>query len=110
MKQRNVFTLFTVITLLIACTKESEKKYCCQGFDPSGYDISGLLLCDKAEVNADYPMYSFYKQGERKCCWQTATPRGDTFYTRHIPQSMADKMRSNGGNIFTKVDCNSFCV
>jgi hypothetical protein len=106
-----ILQLFILIFLL-SCKKESKKRYCWQGFQPSGGDIPGLLLCDKteAEIQEMYPQYWFYKEGEKKYCWHVQTQQRGTFYMRHIPESIVDKMKPLGGYNYTKVDCSSFCV
>lgn len=95
---------------LMNFTCEKERNICWQGFSPAGADIRGLLLCDKtkAEAEALYPAYWFYDSEEPRFCWKVITPQG-SFYMRQIPVSMVDRMRPNGGYIYTQVDCNSFC-
>ncbi len=96
--------LFCVI--FISCEKE---KTCWQAFDPAGMDVPGLLICDKskAEAEAEYPQYWFYNASEDKYCWKLIY-QGNTYYTKNVPESMAEKMEANGFS-FSKVDCNSFC-
>ena len=98
--------------IIFACTKESNKKYCWQGFDRSGIDVTGLLVCGKtaAEVEALYPQYWFYKSTDPKYCWKAQTAQGQTIYFRNVPVSMTEKMKPYGGLTFTKMDCNSFCI
>jgi hypothetical protein len=102
--------LFIVaITLFSDCKKDG--KDCWQGFDPQGYDAPGLVLCDKtkAEAEAAYPQYWFYRSGEKKYCWRVQIGI-NTYYTWDVPESMAKKQTEyNGAYQFTKVDCGSFC-
>jgi hypothetical protein len=112
---KSIFKLFSFLALLcfaLSCTKEANKKYCWQAFDPSGYDATGLILCDKTEteVQAEYPQYWFYKKNEPKFCWQVQIQQGRISYSRHIPVSMKEKMKTYYGYNFTKVDCASFCI
>ncbi len=89
-----------------------DGKACWQAFDPQGYDAPGLVLCDKtkAEAEAQYPRFWFYKAGEKKYCWKVQLG-GRTSYTWGVPESMAERqMQENGAYQFTKVDCNSFCA
>ena len=97
---------------LFSCNKENNEKTCWQGFDPSGYTVQGLTVCDKTldEMKAAYPGYWFYRADEPTYCWQVQPPQGSRFYMRNVPTSMVDSIRSYRGGNFTKVDCNSFCV
>src|SRR5436190_23669473 len=101
-------TLFiAVIFFLTSCKKDG--KGCWQAFSPLGYDVAGLLLCDKtkAEAEAAWPQYWFHRSGEVKYCWHVQLGT-NTYYAWDIPESMADKyMQTNGGYQFTKVDCAS---
>ena len=104
-----LFLAGCIVLLFSNCKKDG--KGCWQAFDPQGYDAPGLVVCDKtkAEAEAAYPLFWFYKQGEKKYCWKVNTGR-TTSYTGGIPESMAEKFRQENGHEFTKVDCASFCT
>lgn len=98
-----------IAVLFFGCRK--NEKACWQGFNPQGTDVIGLVLCDKtkAEAEAAYPQYWFYKSDEPKYCWKVEF-NGQTFYARNIPQSMANRMvQQNRAYRFTRFDCNSYC-
>lgn len=104
-------TLAICLAFLFAQCKK-DGKACWQAFDRQGYDAPGLVLCDKtkAEAEAAYPQYWFYKTDERKFCWQVQIG-GSTGYTWGVPESMVERqMQENAAYRFTKVDCNSFCT
>jgi hypothetical protein len=98
--------------ILLSCTKESEKEYCWQGFDPNGYTVQGLEVCGKtaAEVQAEYPQYWFYKADEPTYCWKVEVPARGPSYMRRVPVSMMDKMMARLGYSYAKVSCTSFCT
>jgi hypothetical protein len=108
-----IITFIGVSILLAAsCSKENQKR-CWQGFDPSGADITGLVVCDKtkAEAEAAHPGAWFYKQGETKYCWR-ADKSGDASYPKYlygIPESMKDNLQTRYGYTLTKIDCSTFC-
>jgi hypothetical protein len=108
MKRKRIF-LFGMIVLFSQCRKDGQG--CWQAFDPSGYDVPGLVLCNKtkAEAEAAYPQYWFHPSGEKKYCWLVQI--GATAYRAwDVPESMAKKyMEYNGAYHFTKIDCKSFC-
>jgi hypothetical protein len=110
MRTPYMIILLIVLSIIASCKKSNDKS-CWQGFDPAGYDMPGLVLCDKtlAESEAAYPQYWFHDVNETKFCWRVQTTQGQTFYMRDIPQSMVDKMRPYGGYTYVKVDCGSFC-
>ncbi len=98
-----------LILLFTSCRKDS--KGCWQAFDPQGADAQGLILCDKtkAEAEAAYPLFWFYKSGEKKYCWKVQFS-SNTSYRWGVPESMAERyMHENGAYRFTKTDCSSFC-
>jgi hypothetical protein len=111
------FPMKVKLTLLLAigifqisCKKDG--KGCWQAFDPLGYDATGLLLCDKtkAEAEAAWPQFWFYRSGETKYCWREQLGT-NSYYVWGIPQSMVNKyVETNGAYQFTKIDCSSFCV
>lgn len=108
MKLKLIFILVTII-LFSSCRKDG--KGCWQAFSPQGYDVTGLLLCDKTKAEAEeaWPQYWFYRIGEKKYCWQVQFGTNN-YRTWEIPESMAKKtMEYNGAYQFTKIDCNSFC-
>ncbi len=78
--------ILLVLILLVSCKKQSEKKYCWQGFSPMGYVVPGMLICEKTseEIQAEFPGYWFYKATEPTYCWTVATQSRST-YARHIP-------------------------
>ena len=68
-------------------------------------------MCDKtkAEAEAAWPIYWFYRSGEKKYCWHVLIGIND-YYLWDVPESMVKKyMEVNGAYQFTKVDCKSFC-
>jgi hypothetical protein len=70
------------------------------------------VLCDKtkAEAEAAYPQFWFYKAGEEKFCWKVQIGSRES-YGWGVPTSMAEKyMQENGAFQFTKIDCGSFCA
>jgi hypothetical protein len=94
---------------LIQCKKDD--KDCWQAFDPMGFDVPGLVVCDKtiSEAEAAYPQYWFYKSGEAKYCWKIQFGT-NTYYTWDIPESMANRhMQENGAFQYSKINCNNFC-
>jgi hypothetical protein len=100
----------TLAVLFNNCRKDG--KGCWQAFDPLGYDVQGLVLCNKtkAEAEAAYPQYWFYRQKENKYCWQIQNGT-NTSHAYDIPESIADKYMSVNNTLqFTKVDCGSFCI
>ena len=105
---RRTLILYSVVISLISCKKDD--KACWQAFDKGGADATGLILCDKtrAEAEAAYPSYWFYKVGETKYCWKLQNSNGVS-YGWDIPQSMADSMHKFWGFTFTRMDCSSFC-
>ena len=110
MKQKLFLFGCSIVFLFSRCGKDG--KGCWQAFDPQGGDAPGLVLCDKtkAEAEAAYPQYWFYKQGEKKFCWNVQLT-GRTSYAWGIPASMAERyMQENGAYRFSKVDCSSFCT
>lgn len=101
---------FAIVLFLSSCGKNN--KACWQAFDPQGADAQGLVLCDqtKAEAEAAWPQYWFYKAGEQKFCWRVQIG-SNVYNTWGVPASMAQRyMQENGAYQFTKIDCNSFCV
>lgn len=98
-------------TMLFSCKKETETRFCWQGFDRSGYAVNGMTQCDKTleEMQAAYPGYWFYKVDEPTYCWRVQTAQNTTFYMRNVPQSMADSLNWHRSYTYTKVDCSSFC-
>ena len=59
--------LFLLVIIFFGnCNKDG--KHCWQAFSPQGYDVPGLILCDKtkAEAEAAYPQNWFYRSGEKK--------------------------------------------
>jgi hypothetical protein len=108
MKLKLILFVFTII-FFSNCKKDG--KGCWQAFDPQGYDAPGLILCDKTKAEAEeaFPLYWFYKSGEKKYCWRVQIGVHD-YYTWEVPESMANRYKEeNGAYQFTKVDCNSFC-
>jgi len=107
---KNLLAAFLLITLFAGCKK--DHKACWQAFTFSGGNIPGLILCDKtrAEAEAAYPGMWFYNTNEKKYCWQLQTPQGNTYFVRQVPVSMTDRMKTDYGFTFTKMDCNSFCT
>jgi hypothetical protein len=108
--ERKPVLLLFVVLLLAGCRRDG--KGCWQAFDPQGYDAPGLVLCDKtkAEAEAAYPLFWFYRAGEKKYCWQVQIA-GQTSYAWDIPESMANKyVERNGAYQFTKFDCKNFCT
>jgi len=99
-----------MITFFNSCKKDGNG--CWQGFIPNGVDVPGLVVCDKtkAEAEAAFPQYWFYRIGEKKYCWYVEI--GITkYYIWGVPESMAKKsMDNNGAYHYTKIDCGSFCV
>src|SRR5687767_1799341 len=104
-----LFIILGIFGLQFSCNREDD--VCWQGFDPGGTDIPGLLYCDKtkAELEQQFPMYWFHREDEPRFCWSASTPNG-VLYLRQVPASMVDMYRTWRGIIYTKVDCNSFCV
>lgn len=103
-------TIFlAVVVLCTDCNKEG--KGCWQAFDPQGYNVPGLVLCDKtkAEAEAAYPHYWFYRSSEIQYCWQVQIGT-NTYRTWSVPESIAKRYeQENGAYHFTKIDCRSFC-
>ena len=98
-----------VVILFSNCSKDG--KGCWQAFDPQGNNVPGLLLCDKtkAEAEAAYPAYWFYRSGEEQYCWLVQIG-SNSYRTWGVPESIANRyMQENGAYHFTKIDCKSFC-
>lgn len=106
-----LYTTLLLLCAFLSCTKEGEKEFCWQGFDPNGNDVPGLIVCGKTatEVQAEYPLYWFYKVTEEKYCWQVQVAGLGIRYWRNIPVSMMEKMMARTGYSYTKVPCTSFC-
>jgi len=103
------YILILGVVFFSNCTKDG--KGCWQAFDPQGYDVPGLELCDKtkAEAEATYSRYWFYRSNEKKYCWLIQIG-SNTSRTWGVPESIANRyMQENGAYHFTKIDCNSFC-
>jgi hypothetical protein len=111
MRKPKQLLLILILFLFSQCKKDG--KGCWQAFDPAGYgDAPGLVLCDKtkAEAEAAYPEFWFYKAGEEKFCWKVQIGSRES-YGWGVPKSMAEKyMQENGAFQFTKIDCGSFCA
>ncbi len=108
MKAKMILSLI-VIAFFSECGKDG--KGCWQAFVPGGQDAPGLVLCGKtkAEAEAAYPQYWFYRQGEKKYCWRVQYG-ATTYYTWGVPESMTNMhMSVNGAFQYTKVDCSGFC-
>ena len=107
---RETTVLIVLLFFLSSCKKDG--KGCWQAFDPQGADVTGLVLCGKtkAEAEAAYPQYWFYRSGEIKYCWRMQI--GSSVYnTWGVPESMVQRYKEyNGAYQFTKIDCNSFCA
>jgi hypothetical protein len=104
------FALFIFIGLIFnSCAKE---KTCWHAFDPAGFIVPGLIICNKtqAEAMAAYPQYWFYAEGEPLYCWKVQSTSGNVSYTKNIPISMTLMMMTQSSFTFTKQDCNSFCT
>ncbi len=104
-----LFTTALLFIFLISCKK--DKNTCWQAFDPFGIDVTGLVLCDKtqSEAEAAYPRYMFYNTTEPKYCWKQQQANGSVYYSNSLPQSIADKLWKPFGYTYSKIDCNSFC-
>jgi hypothetical protein len=103
--------LVLIMALTPACKK--DPRGCYQAFDPSGFNVSGLLVCDKSleELQNKFPGYMWYNQlTEETYCWKCELPTGNTHYYRQAPVSILLKLKSiRGYTNMTRVDCNSFC-
>lgn len=58
--------LASTISLFCSCKKDG--KGCWRAFDPQYYAVTGVVECNKtkAEAEATYPQFWFYKEGEKK--------------------------------------------
>jgi len=113
MTNRRFLPLIISFTILItSCNKESNNitGSCWQGTQ-NGYDVPGLLICDKtkAEAEALHPMYWFYNASEPKFCWQVHEQTSVT-YLRNMPQSVINTFGASNSYTYTKVSCNGFCT
>lgn len=108
MKIKVILFFGSVIFFFSDCKKDG--KGCWQAFNPLGEDVLGLVLCDKtkAEAEAAYPQYWFYRASEKKYCWLVKIGT-NTSRAWDVPESMAKKMEEERGFYFSKIDCNSFC-
>lgn len=100
-----------IFFLLLFASCKKEKVGCWQGYDPAGYKIPGLVVCNKtkAEAEAMHPRYWFYKEGEKEYCWKMEVG-SNISYVNEMPESIAQKYTANNGAYkFTKINCNSFC-
>ncbi len=112
-KPKNPLIILSVFaSIFISCNKENQKS-CWQAFSPSGFDVTGLTICDvtKAEAEQRYRSYWFYKAGETKFCWKV-TKTGDPSYVQYmwgVPQSMKSNLENTYSFMLSKIDCSSFC-
>jgi hypothetical protein len=104
--------LLLVLFVLIFMSCGKEDKSCWQAFDPGGFIVPGLVICDKTyeEAQEAYPQYWFYQKDEPLYCWKVNSPSGGVSYTKNVPISMTLIMMTTGSYTFTKQDCNSFCT
>ena len=112
-KPKNPLIILSVFaSIFISCNKENQKS-CWQAFSPSGFDVTGLTICDvtKAEAEQRYPNYWFYKARETKYCWKAAKTSDPSYpqYLWGVPQSMKSNLESTYGYMLSNVDCSSFC-
>ncbi len=112
MKTRSISFLLILITLC-GCKKENNNsvnaKACWQGYQ-NGYDLPGLVVCDKTKTEAEalHPGYMFYNVNETKFCW-LVSGNGTNGKVRNRPVSVADAIWKPQGYSYSKIDCNSFC-
>jgi hypothetical protein len=104
-----LFAITLPLLFFISCKK--DKNACWQAYDVFGIEVTGLVICDKtqSEAEAAYPRYLFCNAAEAKYCWRVQQANGGIFYTGSMPQSIADKMWLRYGYTYTKFDCNNIC-
>jgi hypothetical protein len=104
--------LVLIVALTPACKK--DPKGCYQAFDPGGYNVPGLVACDKSleELNNKFPGLWWYNQlTEETYCWKCELPTGTTHYYRQAPVSIVLKLKSRWRYTnMTRLDCNSYCI
>jgi hypothetical protein len=100
------------LALQSACNKESQKQYCWKAYDLNGNIVADSTLCGKtkAEVEAEFLQFKFFRQYEETFCWQDKNEQGSDTYIRHFSPSLMEWFYPSGAYSYSKADCNSFCI
>ncbi|MDZ4793324.1 MAG: hypothetical protein SGI83_03515 [Bacteroidota bacterium] len=108
---KHILIFIAVIFLFISSCSKENRKGCWQAFDAFALiDVNGNVVCDKtkAEAEAQYPNFMFYRQGAAKYCWKIIAG-SNTYYSPGIPEEIAAEFNQNGVWQLSKVNCSSFC-